>query len=375
MTLLQFQSLPLSRELHQAISDMGFQEASDIQGQAIPHILEGKDIIGQAQTGTGKTCAFAIPIVESIDPQFRGVQALIMCPTRELAVQVAEEFRKLLKYHKQISVVAIYGGDPIQKQLRALQKRPQIVVGTPGRVLDHIGRKTLRLNTVKTVVLDEADEMLNMGFVEDIEKILNCTPRQRQTIFFSATLPKAILALKDQYQQEPIHIQAARKEESHSLIAQSYYEVHRRKKTETLVYLMEQNQFQQGLIFCNTKLQVENLSMALQEQGFSVDGLHGGMPQRKRDKVMQRFRKGTVHFLIATDVAARGIDVKNIEAVFNYDLPHDKEFYIHRIGRTGRAGKAGTAITFVEKSQMAALRSLLRCPEVALTKQYLPSPA
>lgn len=373
MTLLQFHTLPLSRELHQAISDMGFQEASDIQGQAIPHILEGKDLIGQAQTGTGKTCAFGIPLVEQIDPMSKVVQALIMCPTRELAVQVSEELKKLLKYKKGVSVVAIYGGDPMPKQLRALQKRPQIVVGTPGRVLDHIGRKTLRLNAVKTVVLDEADEMLNMGFVDDIERILACTPKERQTIFFSATLPKAILALKDKYQQNPIHVQAARKERSHALISQSYYELHRRQKTDTLVYLMEQNEYQQGLIFCNTKMKVEELVMNLQDKGFSVDGLHGGMPQRKRDRVMQRFRKGAVHFLIATDVAARGIDVQNIDAVFNYDLPHDTEFYIHRIGRTGRAGKSGSAITFVEKNQMGALRNMLRSPEVALTKQKLPS--
>lgn len=373
MTLLQFHTLPLSRELHQAIADMGFQEASDIQGQAIPHILEGKDLIGQAQTGTGKTCAFGIPLVERIDPMSKTVQALIMCPTRELAVQVAEELKKLLKYKNGVSVVAIYGGDPMPKQLRALQKRPQIVVGTPGRVLDHIGRKTLRLNMVKTVVLDEADEMLNMGFVDDIERILACTPQERQTIFFSATLPKAILALKDKYQQSPIHIQAAQRQRSHSSIAQTYYELHRRQKTSTLVHLMAEGDYQQGVVFCNTKMKVEELVLGLQDQGFSVEGLHGGMPQRKRDRVMQRFRKGAIQFLVATDVAARGIDVQTIDAVFNYDLPHDLEFYIHRIGRTGRAGKSGSAITFVEKSQMPMLRSLLRSPEVALTKQKMPS--
>lgn len=373
MTLLKFQALPLSQELHKAIADMGFQEASDIQSQAIPHILEGRDLIGQAQTGTGKTCAFGIPLVERIEPTNKNVQALVMCPTRELAVQVAEELKKLLKYKRGISVVALYGGDPMPKQLRALQKRPQIVVGTPGRVLDHIGRKTLRLGTVNTVVLDEADEMLNMGFIDDIERILACTPQQRQTIFFSATLPRAILSLKDKYQQEPVHIQAAQKQRSHSFIAQTYYELHRRQKTATLAHLLMESNYQQGVIFCNTKMKVEDLVESLQGQDFSVEGLHGGMPQRKRDRVMQRFRKGAIRFLVATDVAARGIDVQTIDAVFNYDLPNDLEFYIHRIGRTGRAGKSGSAITFVEKSQMPALRTLLRSPEVALTKQNMPS--
>jgi ATP-dependent RNA helicase DeaD len=372
MTPIQFKDLSLSESLNQAIVDMGFEEASDIQGQAIPPLLAGRDLIGQAQTGTGKTCAFAIPIVERIDPLSKNVQALVLCPTRELAVQVAEEFRKLLKHKRFISVVAIYGGDPIQKQLRALQKRPQIIVGTPGRVIDHLGRKTLRLNAVQSVVLDEADEMLNMGFVDDIEKILAFTPKERQTIFFSATLPKAILDLKDRYQNNPVHIQVARQKRTTALIDASYYEIHRRKKMEMLVYLLEQHQFQLGLIFCNTKIQVEELVDRLQVKGYAAEGLHGGMPQRKRDQVMQRFRKGTVHFLIATDVAARGIDVSNIEAVFNYDLPLDQEFYIHRVGRTGRAGKSGMAITFVEKSQLPRLRNFLRCPEISLRRENLP---
>ncbi len=372
MTAILFQDLPLSESIQRAIADMGFESASDIQGQAIPPLLEGKDLIGQAQTGTGKTCAFGIPIVERIDPLSKNVQALILCPTRELAVQVSEEFKKLLKHHKQISVATLYGGDPMPKQLRALQKRPQIVVGTPGRVIDHLGRRTLRIQAVQTVVLDEADEMLNMGFVEDIEKILAYTPKERQTVFFSATLPRAILELKDRYQRNPIHIQAAHQAKTAALIDASYYEVHRRKKAEALVFLLEQHQFQLGLIFCNTKMQVEELVDCLQSQGYPAEGLHGGMPQRKRDKVMQRFRKGAVRFLIATDVAARGIDVRNIEAVFNYDLPLDQAFYIHRVGRTGRAGQSGRAITFVEKSQLPRLRSFLRCPEISLRKEQLP---
>lgn len=372
MTAIHFQALPLSEAVQKAIADLGFQSASDIQGQAIPPLLAGHDLIGQAQTGTGKTCAFAIPIVERVDPEAKTVQALILCPTRELAVQVSEEFKKLLKYHRQVSVATLYGGDPMPKQLRALQKRPQIVVGTPGRVIDHLGRKTLRIQALQTVVLDEADEMLNMGFIEDIEKILSYAPPKRQTVFFSATLPQAILALKSRYQQDPIHIQAAHQPKTAALIDASYLEVHRRQKTETLIHLLGEHQFRLGLIFCNTKLQVETLVDSLQSQGFAAEGLHGGMPQRKRDKVMQRFRKGAVHFLVATDVAARGIDVRNIEAVFNYDLPLDQAFYIHRVGRTGRAGQTGRAITFVEKSQLPRLRSFLRCPEISLRKEPIP---
>lgn len=372
MTVVTFEALSLSPATQKSLTEMGFLEASPIQAEAIPHLLAGEDIIGQAQTGTGKTAAFAIPIVERINPGFKGVQAVVLCPTRELAVQVTAQFQKLLKHNRQVTVCAIYGGEPIHRQLMALKRKPQILVATPGRMLDHLGRKSIRLNTVKTVVLDEADEMLNMGFREDIESILSGIPQPRQTVFFSATMPRSILELTANYQTNPHHIKVAPPPMDDSLIEQFFIEVQQRRKMETLISLIEFHQLKLGLVFCNTKRQVDELVQVLQREGYAADGLHGGMAQPKRDKVMSRFRKGTISFLVATDVAARGIDVNNIEAVFNYDMPDDQEYYIHRIGRTGRAGNPGKAITFVERNQVHRLRRMKR-PNLSLLRHELPA--
>jgi ATP-dependent RNA helicase DeaD len=372
---MTFEAFSLSPEIQRSIKEMGFTQPSAIQSMAIPVLLEGRDLIGQAQTGTGKTAAFAIPTIERIDPSRKTIQALIMCPTRELAVQVAEEFRKLLKYKSGTMVAALYGGESIHRQLLALKKRPQIIVGTPGRLLDHIRRGSVQLRTVQTVILDEADEMLNMGFRDDIESILKSTPQPRQTVFFSATMPHSILQLTANYQNNPQHINIAAQVKDVSLIEQCYVEVHKKRKLEALTYLIDLHQLKLAIIFCNTKRQVDDLVFQLKDDGYSVCGLHGGMSQPQRDKVMNRFRKGTVEFLVATDVAARGIDVRNIEAVFNYDLPNDVEYYVHRIGRTGRAGEVGRAFTFIEKGQTYKLNGIRRYTKVAMSRQEIPATA
>jgi ATP-dependent RNA helicase DeaD len=373
MTVLTFEELALSPEMQASIRDMGFREASPIQSEAIPVLLAGHDLIGQAQTGTGKTAAFAIPLIERIDPRRGPGQALIMCPTRELAVQVGEEIRKLLKHKPGISVVTIYGGDPIVRQFRALSKKPQIIVGTPGRMLDHIRRGSIRLNTVQTVVLDEADEMLDLGFRDDIETILKTTPPTRQTVLFSATMTPQIMELASKFQREPHQIKVQQTAVESARIEQLYVEVHQRKKLDALIYLIEFHQLSLALVFCNTKRQVDDLVLRLQSQGYSADGLHGGMAQPKRAKVLDRFRKGGLQFLVATDVAARGIDVRNIEAVFNYDLPKDMEYYVHRIGRTGRAGKSGRAFTFVRREELHQLKKIRRIFNSALLRQEVPA--
>lgn len=373
MTTITFEELALSPEMQRSIQDMGFKEASPIQAEAIPMLLEGHDLIGQAQTGTGKTAAFAIPLIERIEPKRGPVQAMILCPTRELAMQVGEEIRKLLKHKPGIGVVAVYGGDPINRQFRALAKKPQIIVGTPGRMLDHIQRGSIRLNAVKTVVLDEADEMLDLGFRDDLETILKTTPQVRQTVLFSATMTPQIRELANRYLHEPQHIQIKRTEEESPQIEQMYVEVQSRKKLDALTFLIDHHQLNLALVFCNTKRQVDELVDRLKGFGYSADALHGGMAQPKRAKVLNRFRQGTLQFLVATDVAARGIDVRNIEAVFNYDLPRDIENYIHRIGRTGRAGKSGRAFTFVRREEMSQLKRIRRVMKSPLAKQEVPA--
>jgi ATP-dependent RNA helicase DeaD len=373
MTLRTFADFSLSAPIQKAIQEMGFEHASPIQAETIPSLLEGFDVIGQAQTGTGKTAAFAIPVIERIDVQNRSVQALVLCPTRELALQVTEEFRKLGKYKAGLLPMSVYGGQPIERQMKQLRRSPNIVVGTPGRVMDLMRRKALNLNHIQMAVLDEADEMLNRGFLDDIHCILSDTPSQgRQTILFSATMPQAILDLTAQFQQNARHIKIEQQAQSLALVEQSYLEMPRRAKSDALIKLLDHHQFKLSLVFCNTKWQVDELVTRLQNAGFASDGLHGGMRQSKRDQIMTNFRRGKTTVLIATDVAARGIDVKNIEAVFNYDLPKEVEFYIHRIGRTGRAGQTGKAFTFVEKSDYTQLRKIRNCPQVRLNKQELP---
>jgi ATP-dependent RNA helicase DeaD len=350
-----FEELGLSQAVNHALRDMGFKHPSPIQAETIPLLMEQKDIIGQAQTGTGKTAAFAIPIIEMLQIEKREVQGLVLCPTRELAVQVSEEFRKLAKYKQNLSIVSVYGGQPMDRQLMALQKKPQIIVGTPGRMLDHLWRGSFHLNAVQTVVLDEADEMLDMGFRGDIEKIFDFIPTPRQTVLFSATMPKAILELTQKYQVEPQRVMIEPEPVEAALIQEEYVEITSKTKLSTLTKLIDLHELKLALVFCNTKRQVDTLANSLKAAGYCADALHGGMPQNKRDRVMGSFRKGRVHILVATDVAARGIDVRNIKAVVNYDLPESAENYKHRIGRTGRAGSTGLAFTFVSASQFLKL--------------------
>ena len=341
MKKLKFTELSLSSETLKAVTEMGFEEATPIQSLSIPVIMQGKDVIGQAQTGTGKTAAFGIPILEMLDQKDKKTQAVVLCPTRELAIQVAEEMRSLAKYKKHFTILPVYGGQPIERQIHALMRGVQIVIGTPGRVIDHLNRRTLRLEGVRMVVLDEADEMLDMGFREDIEFILQTVPKERQTVFFSATMPKAFMALTSAFQKNPQHIKITHNKLAAPDIEQFYFEVKENLKLEILTRVVDIHDFQLALIFCNTKRKVDEVVEHLQARGYAADGIHGDMNQVQRDRVMDKFRKGTVELLVATDVAARGIDVQDIEAVFNYDVPQDEEYYIHRIGRTGRAGKSG----------------------------------
>lgn len=367
------ENLNLSVEIKNAIREMGFKNASPIQEQAIPYLLEGRDVIGQAQTGTGKTAAFAIPSIERIQQADKRVQALILCPTRELALQVAGEIEKLAKYKRNLKTVSIYGGQPIERQVRALKLQPQMVIGTPGRTLDLIRRGCLQLQSVHTVVLDEADEMLKRGFRHDIEQILKHTPSSRQTVFFSATMPKAILELTDKYQRDALHVKVAQHDQPLVKIEQCYFEVRKTEKLSVLTHLLQHHQVGQALVFCNTKYKVDAIAKKLKQAGYSAEGLHGGKTQSQRDRIMQGFRQSKTQLLVATDVAARGLDVHNVEAVFNFDLPKDTEFYVHRIGRTGRAGKSGQAFTFVEDGEQQQLREIRKYPNVLLSKQELPA--
>ena len=337
----------LSAEVARAIDEMGYVEATPIQTASIPPMLEGRDIIGQAQTGTGKTAAFGIPLVEALDPAAPGVQALVLCPTRELAMQTAGELQKLARFKAGLSVLPVYGGAPIERQIQALRRGVQVVVGTPGRVMDHMNRGTLSFEGLRLAVLDEADEMLDMGFRDDIETILNATPETRQTALFSATMPRPIYVLAQKYLREPVSVSITPKELTVEKIEQYYISVRSFHKTELLSRLLLLGDIKRSLVFVNTKSGVEGVVTELQHRGFSAAGLHGDMRQIERDAIMARFRNGLINVLVATDVAARGLDVDDVEAVFNYDIPGDAEYYVHRIGRTGRAGKTGVAYTFV----------------------------
>jgi ATP-dependent RNA helicase DeaD len=370
----KFSDLGISKEILQAVEEMGYTQPSPIQEQAIPYVLEGHDVIGQAQTGTGKTAAFAIPIIDLVDPDFNKPQAIILCPTRELAVQVEGEFQKLAKYHRKITSVAIYGGESIDKQIRTLKKGVQIVVGTPGRVQDHINRGTLKLEDAGIIVLDEADEMLDMGFRDDIEAILQEMPEERQTVFFSATMAKPIMDLTRKYQNDPHIIKVAKKELTVDRIEQIFYEVKPSLKMELMVRLMTVNNYNLSVVFCNTKRMTDEVTESLGSRGIVAEALHGDLSQAQRDKVMGKFRKGICNVLVATDVAARGIDVDNVEAVFNFDLPLDEEYYVHRIGRTGRAGKSGVAVNFVTgRRDTMKIKDLERYTKASINKMDPPS--
>jgi len=373
MEVTKLEELNLYPEIIKAVEDMGFEELSPIQVKAIPAMLRGKDIIGQAQTGTGKTAAFGIPILQNINAKDKSIQAMVLCPTRELAVQVADELRKLAKYMHGIKILPIYGGQEISKQIRSLKGGIQVIIGTPGRVMDHMRRKTIRTANVKMIVLDEADEMLNMGFREDIETILNDMPEARNIALFSATMPRPIMEIARTYQDDAQIIKVIRKELTVPKIEQYYYEVSPKMKEEVLSRLIDIYNPKLSLVFCNTKKMVDELTSNLQGRGYFAEGLHGDMKQQQRDRVMKSFRDGRTDILVATDVAARGIDVDDVEAVFNYDVPQDDEYYVHRIGRTGRAGREGRAFTLVVGKEVYKLKDIQRYCKTKIKIQPIPS--
>ena len=364
----------LDNRIVRAIREMGFEKLSPIQEQAIPYLLQGEDIIGQAQTGTGKTAAFGIPAIQHINPDVKKLQTIILCPTRELAIQAAEELRKIAKYMHGIKVLPVYGGQDISRQIAGL-RGVQIIVGTPGRVMDHMRRHTIKLDLVNMVVLDEADEMLNMGFREDMELILGQIPGEHQTALFSATMPKPILEITDRFQKDAKIVKVAAKELTIPLVSQKFYRVKNQDKDAACVRLLEYYQPKRTLIFCNTKKKVDELADLLKQQGFQAEGLHGDLSQAQRDVAMKRFRNGGTSILIATDVAARGIDVDDVEAVINYDIPQDIEYYVHRIGRTGRAGRKGRSFTFANSREIGKIREIERVCHTTITEKKLPGAA
>lgn len=370
---MKFDELNIDERILRAIEDMGFEETSPIQTQAIPAVCEGIDVVGQAQTGTGKTAAYTIPMLMKIDPQIKKPQAIVLCPTRELAVQVAEEIRKLAKYMSDIKVLPVYGGQEIVRQIKSLKTGVQIIVGTPGRVMDHMRRKTVKFDNINMIILDEADEMLDMGFREDMETILTETPEDRQTVMFSATMPKAIMDIARNFQKDARIIKVVRKELTVSNIEQFYYEVRPKNKTEVLCRLIDIYNPRLSVVFCNTKRQVDELISELKGRGYFADGIHGDMKQQQRDRVMDDFRSGKVDILIATDVAARGIDVDDVDMVFNYDIPQDEEYYVHRIGRTGRAGRSGMALSFISGKEVYKLKDIERYCKTKILAKPVPS--
>jgi ATP-dependent RNA helicase DeaD len=370
--LSTFAEFGLEPDVLQAISEMGFEEATPIQAKAIPVALAGKDMIGQAQTGTGKTAAFGVPLISKIPATEDRIVALIMAPTRELAIQVSEEIEKLGRF-KGLRSLAIYGGQDISRQIRSLKRKPQIIIGTPGRLLDHINRKTIRLDDVRTVVLDEADEMLDMGFMDDIQSILKLVPEDRQTLLFSATMPANIQKLAQQFLRNPEHIAVQSKLLSAPLIQQFYVEIQERMKFDGLCRLLDMEPPELAIIFGRTKRRVAELSEALMKRGYACDGLHGDLSQNQRDAVMRKFRDGSIDVLVATDVAARGLDVSGVTHVINFDLPQDPESYVHRIGRTGRAGREGTAWSFVTARETDHLHFIEKVTRHRITKKILPT--
>ena len=373
METVKFEELQLDDRILRAVKEMGFEEASPIQTKAIPAQLEGMDIIGQAQTGTGKTAAFGIPLLQKVDPKVKKLQAVVLCPTRELAIQVAEEIRNLAKFMHGIKVLPIYGGQEIVRQIKGLKDGTQVIIGTPGRVMDHMRRKTVKFDQVHTVVMDEADEMLNMGFLEDMETILSQLPDERQTIMFSATMPPEIQKIAESFQKDPQIIRVVKKELTVPKVTQYYYEVKPKNKVEVMCRLLELYGPKLSVAFCNTKKQVDELVQELQGRGYFAEGLHGDLKQIQRDRVMNSFRNGRTEILVATDVAARGIDVDDVEAVFNYDIPQDDEYYVHRIGRTGRAGREGIAFSFAVGREVYKLRDIQRYCKTRIIPQAIPS--
>ena len=370
-----FENLDLSKELKKALNDMEFVEMTAIQSQSIPAMIVGNDIVAQAPTGTGKTCSFGIPVVENTDTSERNVTSLILAPTRELALQIANELIRLTKYKKSIRIAVVYGGQNIDRQILALKRKPQIIVATPGRLMDHMRRKTIRLDHLKTLVLDEADEMLDMGFREDIDEILQSVPEERQTVLFSATMSREILDITKKYLKDPVKIKTTKSEVTVSSVKQYYLEVSPDNKTDVLARLIDVNDFKLSMVFCNTKKKVDELAHDLTVRGYNAMGLHGDMKQSQRDRVMREFKNGNIETLIATDVAARGIDIKDIDVVFNYDLPDDMEYYVHRIGRTGRANREGVSYSLVSRREMYRLHEIMRYTKAKIKLMTIPNVA
>lgn len=370
---VKYSDTEINAYILKAVREMGFEYMTPIQEQAIPVLLEGKDVIGQAQTGTGKTAAFSIPMIQKIDISCKKPQGIILCPTRELAMQAAEEIRKITKYMHGLKVLPVYGGQDISKQIRALSQGVQIIVGTPGRVMDHLRRHTIKTANVRMIVLDEADEMLNMGFREDMETILSQMPEEHQMALFSATMPQAILEITNQYQKDAVFIKVTPKEVTVAAIEQSYYRIAKKDKMNALCRLIDFHQPNRSLIFCNTKKMVDEMTQELKGRGYEAEGLHGDLSQFQRDTVMNLFRSGRCAILIATDVAARGIDVSGVDAVFNYDVPEDIEYYVHRIGRTGRAGREGKSMTLVSGREVFKIRDIERICHTRIEEKKLPT--
>ncbi|MDQ0339823.1 ATP-dependent RNA helicase DeaD [Caldalkalibacillus uzonensis] len=370
--MVHFQDLNISEPVKQALAKMGFEEATPIQAEAIPLALEGQDLIGQAQTGTGKTAAFGIPMIESIQVHANHTQGLVVTPTRELAIQVAEELNRIGEF-KKVRALPVYGGQDINRQIKALKQFPHIIVGTPGRLLDHLRRKTLRLNHIAHVILDEADEMLNMGFIDDITAILEQCPQEKQTLLFSATMPEPIKTLALRFMRQPAEVKIRAKEVTVPLIDQYYLEVQEKQKFDVLCRLLDLESPELAIVFGRTKRRVDELSEALKRRGYLAEGIHGDLSQNRRDQVINQFRSGTIDILVATDVAARGLDIQGVTHVYNFDIPQDPENYVHRIGRTGRAGQAGQAVTFVVPREIDHLKTIERLTKRKLEKRRIPT--
>jgi ATP-dependent RNA helicase DeaD len=370
--LTLFEDLGISPATLKSLKNMGFEEATPIQAETIPMSLQNKDLIGQAQTGTGKTAAFGIPLIDKIKIEKNHIQGIIIAPTRELAVQVSEELYKIGS-GKRVGVLAIYGGQDINRQIRALKKGPHIIVGTPGRLLDHINRKTLRLDNVHTVILDEADEMLNMGFIEDIESILAKIPEERQTLLFSATMPGPIQKIAERFMKNPEVIRVKAREMTVPAIEQFYVEVQEKNKFDVMTRLLDIQSPELAIVFGRTKRRVDELAEALNLRGYTAEGIHGDLSQAKRMSVLRKFKEGSIDLLVATDVAARGLDISGVTHVYNFDIPQDPESYVHRIGRTGRAGKTGIAMTFVTPREKSYLSVVERTTKRKMERMTAPT--
>lgn len=369
-----FTNLPIDENLIKATLRCGYEEMTEVQELVIPVALEGHDVLAQAPTGTGKTCAFGLPILENVNIKSNNAQVLILAPTRELAIQISEDLREYAYYKEGVRIVTLYGGEYIEKQITSLKKKPQIIVATPGRLMDHMERRTVRLDNINTVVLDEADEMLNMGFREDIDTILSqVKDNDHQTMLFSATFSPEIEAITKEYLRKPQVIKINRKELTLSNITQNYLTVREQDKVEVISRIIDINSYDLVMIFCNTKKTVDEVTSGLLQRGFVTEALHGDMKQLQRERVMNRFKAKQVNILVASDVAARGLDVNDVDVVFNYDLPQEDEYYVHRIGRTGRAKREGVAISLISGKEIYRLKSIMKYTKAEITPVQIPN--